>query len=527
MGHKRGAPCRGGRPGRGWYDRDVSPAAECAPIVLAMSPEDVVRAWPADVPLAAMISGLEGGAGADGGGWSRWSILAVPRLWTAVDATGDLVPTVQRGAFEPASELPFAGGWMGVLTYELGACLEPSARARGSGGGRWPLGAWARCESALVHDAATGRWWAVGEVDELPSVERLLGGAGAAEIQAPKFDGPLRSEMGRERYERAVARAVEYIRAGDVFQVNLSHALVGTMRGTPRGLFISLLRTAAPWYGALLELPEELGGGAIVSASPELFLEFDAKTRRAVTRPMKGTRGGERTAAELLASEKDAAELNMIVDLMRNDLGRVCEFGSVRVDRQREVESHGRGGSGGGVLQGVATVSGTLREGQGLNDLLRAAFPPGSITGAPKVRAMQIINELEARPRGPYCGCVGYVSDCGRAQMNVAIRTAVLKKRVSGSGSRGSGVEVGLAGTAGTVTNSAISAPPREIRSREVSRRGAAGAEAGNCEQWDVRYGVGAGIVADSDPESEWRETLLKARVWEGVAGVESESGTC
>ncbi|MBX3406913.1 MAG: anthranilate synthase component I family protein [Phycisphaeraceae bacterium] len=504
------------------------PAAECAPIVLAMSPEDVVRAWPAEVPLAAMISGFEGRAG---GGRSRWSILAIPRLWSVVDPLGDLVP--RAGGVGPlhAGDLPFVGGWMGVLTYELGACLEPSACAR-NGRAQWPLGAWARCESALVHDAATGRWWAVGDADELPCVERLLGGAAAAEIRAPMFDGPLRSEMGREAYVRAVARAVEYIRAGDVFQVNLSHALVGTMRGTPRGLFASLLRTAAPWYGALLEVPAEigndLGGCAVVSASPELFLEFDARTRRAVTRPMKGTRGGERTAAELLASEKDAAELNMIVDLMRNDLGRVCAYGSVRVECAREVEAHGRAGHAGdkqrsgGVLQGVATVSGTLREGLGLNDLLRATFPPGSITGAPKVRAMQIIDELEARPRGPYCGCVGYVSDCGRSQMNVAIRTVVMKKRGPGSGSRDSGAEAGLAGAAGAVTNSAISAPPRETCLREISRRGAEGAEATRCERWDVRYGVGAGIVADSDPASEWRETLLKARVWEGIAGVES-----
>lgn len=453
------------------------PAAECTPVALALSPVDAVRAWPADVPLAAMVSGAEGRAGRAAGERGRWSILAVPKDWAAVDPRGGLAPAAVGDGSSLSTHLPFVGGWVGMLTYELGAHLEPSVPARRDAA--WPLGAWARCDSALVHDAASGRWWVVGDADELPSIARWRAGASGA-AEPPAFVGPLRSQTGREAFERAVARAVEYIRAGDVFQVNLSHALAGTMRGTPRGLFASLLRTAAPWYGALLELPDDLGGGAVVSASPELFLEFDAGTRRAVTRPMKGTRAGEQTAADLLASEKDAAELNMIVDLMRNDLGRVCEYGSVRVENAREIETHG----GGGVLQGVATVAGTLRQGLGLSDLLRAAFPPGSITGAPKVRAMQIIDELEARPRGPYCGCIGFVSDCGRAQLNVAIRTAAM-------------------------TPAGLGAGPRRARSGH-----------GATEEWSVRYGVGAGIVADSDPASEWRETLLKARVWRGVAVV-------
>jgi anthranilate/para-aminobenzoate synthase component I len=191
---------------------------------------------------------------------------------------------------------------------------------------------------------------------------------------------------------------------------------------------------------------------------------------------MKGTRPISGDPAELRASEKDRAELNMIVDLMRNDLGRVCEFGSLRVDAPREVESHGalQSTSTPGILQGVATVSGTVRADQQLPGLLRAAFPPGSITGAPKVRAMQIISELEPLPRGPYCGCIGFLSDSGRAQFSVAIRTAVLTK-----------------------------AAPSEL--------------------WNVRYGIGAGIVADSDPGSEWRETLIKARIWRGIADIADE----
>src|SRR5262249_33216562 len=161
------------------------------------------------------------------------------------------------------------------------------------------------------------------------------------------------------------------------------------------------------------------------SFSPELFLDFDPATRTVVTRPMKGTRRLAAGRDELQSSAKDAAELNMIVDLMRNDLGRVCEYGSVRVEEGREVEVHAtplvhRAGegpsapeSGAGLLQGVATVSGRLRQGLGVCELVAATFPPGSVTGAPKVRAMQIIDELEPHRRGAYCGAVGFISDSG------------------------------------------------------------------------------------------------------------------
>ena len=160
----------------------------------------------------------------------------------------------------------------------------------------------------------------------------------------------------------------------------------------------------------------------------------------------------------------------MIVDLMRNDLGRVCEYRSVRVERAREIEAHA------GVIHGVATVSGRLRDGIGHADLLRATFPPGSVTGAPKVRAMQIIDELEPSRRGPYCGSVGFVSDCGNACWNVAIRTATLTC---------------------------------EAGSDAESARGV------------LDYSVGAGIVADSDPEAEWEETLSKARMLDALRSEE------
>ena len=211
----------------------------------------------------------------------------------------------------------------------------------------------------------------------------------------------------------------------------------------------------------------DFGDFALVCNSPELFLRVTPQpdgTRRVVTRPIKGTRPNgpgltDAMAAELLASEKDAAELNMIVDLERNDLGRVCLPGTVRVTRSRAVEAHPT------VVHGVATVEGTLRPGVTLPDLLAATFPGGSITGAPKVRAMQVIDELEPTRRGPYCGAIGWVGTDGALELNVAIRTIVCKH--------------GLA-----------------------------------------HLGVGGGIVADSDPDAEYAETWTKAAAMLDALGV-------
>jgi para-aminobenzoate synthetase component I len=194
---------------------------------------------------------------------------------------------------------------------------------------------------------------------------------------------------------------------------------------------------------------------ALVCNSPELFLRVtpDRQTggRQVVTRPIKGTRRrGPGMGAELRDSRKDQAELNMIVDLERNDLGRVCEIGSVKVTEPRTIEEHPT------VYHGAATIEGTLRSDVGLVDLLRATFPGGSITGAPKIRAMQIIDELEPARRGPYCGAIGYLSCDGHMQFNIAIRTMIIKGG-------------------------------------------------------QIHIPVGGGIVADSDPPAEYEETLVKA----------------
>jgi para-aminobenzoate synthetase component 1 len=196
-------------------------------------------------------------------------------------------------------------------------------------------------------------------------------------------------------------------------------------------------------------------------------LQYSAANQRLSTRPMKGTRvSTAHNRDELARSEKDRAELAMIVDLMRNDLGRVCSPGSMRVDTPYAIEQHGSQSAA--LLQATATVSGEPTHTTSWADVLEACFPPGSVTGAPKVRAVQIIRELEPTLRGPYCGCIGFVSDTGDATWSVAIRTACVQER-------------------------------------------------------DVTWHVGAGIVAESDPQREWEETLAKAGVLRGAAGMMRE----
>lgn len=340
---------------------------------------------------------------------------------------------------------------MVALSYDLGRVLEPRAQAAGAGGAcddrDAPAMILARYEGALLHDAHTGAWRAVGDRGAIPEL-------GASTVEAYFGCEELRSRTGREAFIESVRRGVELVHAGDVFQVNLAHRLSGRCEGDPRVLFRACLEGARPWYAGMISTPRR----SIVSMSPELFLSFDARTRKVITRPIKGTRPVTEERA-LIASDKDRAELVMIVDLMRNDIGRVCDIGSVRVTEPRTIEHHA--GIDGAIAHSVATIEGALRPELDIVDLLAASFPPGSVTGAPKVRAMQIIDATEPVRRGFYCGTIGYISDDGDAAFNVAIRTA-------------------------TITHT----------------------DDGNMV---LDYPVGAGIVADSVPEQEWEETLHKA----------------
>lgn len=283
---------------------------------------------------------------------------------------------------------------------------------------------------------------------------------GACESSHAQPDVPAQTEakssFTRTEYLGAVNRVKEYISAGDVYQVNLSqrYSVPTAMHGWD---VYSRLRARNPAeYAAFLNA----GDFQVVSSSPETFLKYDPATRIAETRPIKGTRPRSadpkedaRLASELAASEKDLAENVMIVDLERNDLGKVCGFGSIRATELMAVESYPT------VHHLVSTVTGRLREDMDSVDLISACFPGGSITGAPKIRAMEIINELEPVRRGVYTGSIGSVGFDGSVNLNIAIRTAIIKQ--------------------------------------------------GACH-----FHVGGGIVADSDPAAEYQETLDKGRAF-------------
>ncbi len=282
---------------------------------------------------------------------------------------------------------------------------------------------------------------------------------GSEKTHATKVHPRLTSNFNRRAYEKAVQRVVEYIAAGDIFQANLSQCFTAPLVEPPLTIADRLRQLSPALYGAFLDY----GDHALISNSPELFLRVTAQpdgSRKIVTRPIKGTRprlpGME---AALRDSAKDQAELNMIVDLERNDLGRICEIGTVKVTQPREIEAHPT------VYHGVATIEGTLRRDVSFTEILRAMFPGGSVTGAPKIRAMEIIEQLEPTRRGPYCGAIGYLAADGGMEFNIAIRTMIVKD--------------GL-----------------------------------------VHIPVGGGIVADSNPADEYEETLVKAQAMFAALGV-------
>jgi para-aminobenzoate synthetase component 1 len=362
-------------------------------------------------------------------------------------------------------EVPFVGGWVGYLSYEAGLGIE-GLRPTTTADVDLPAARFCLYDTAAVFDHVAERWYAVGvdwpggvceDRPRLPErIEEVRRRLQSATAPPPvSWDERLSSSplpnMSRQDYLARVQRAKRYIEAGDVYQVNLTQRFSATTSAGPLDLY-RRLRVANPSaYAALLAWDDR----AVISSSPELFL--DLRRGRVVTRPIKGTRprvGDEALDAlrrrQLAHSEKDRAELTMIVDLLRNDLGRVCEFGSVRVVSPAELEAHPT------VYHLVGTVEGRLRGRCDWADLLRASFPGGSITGAPKIRAMQIIDELEPTCRSVYCGSIGYIGLNGSACLNIAIRTMIL--------------------------------------------------EAGRLHLF-----AGGAIVADSDPDDEYAETLAKA----------------
>jgi len=407
----------------------------------------------------------------------------------------DALATIRRLAasyrFQPAPGVPpFQGGIAGFIAYDWGLTLERLPEPRFDD---LALPDTLLClyDWVLAWDHVTSQAWlmstGVPETDNGARATRaheraaqvmdwLSSGASRGDSKVSKTPGlgsqarptppayqveggwwprslELRSSFTREGYLDAVARVREYIFAGDIFQANLSQRFEAPLEGSPWSFYRRLrARNAAP-FAAYMDSPEAV----IVSASPERFLSVDA-SGHVETRPIKGTRprgvGPEHDAAlgqALAESAKDRAENLMIVDLMRNDLSRVCAPGSVRVSELFSLERYAT------VHHLVSTVVGELEVGCDALHLLRAAFPGGSITGAPKLRAMEIIAEMEPSRRGVYCGSIGYWSLTGDLDTNIAIRTAIVQ------GNR-------------------------------------------------VFFSAGGGIVADSDPAQEYDETLDKAR---------------
>lgn len=436
-----------------------------------LDPLDVLARWPSDRRIFMLHSARPDAR------WSRYTILAQP-----TDAiryhdgqtqfSSDKNELAQRVALthQPFTDLrnilkadDNQSLWLGSLGYDLARSIEhlpnPTTDDR-----HWPDYQLERCAGWLVHDNQTHQWSAHGSYIANPlkihaDAERPSGGeASGTEPQQTFTAGPIAPDQSPAEVKASIQHTIDYIAAGDVFQVNLAQRFTGPFAGNPRAFYAMLCQQSPAWYGAYGELtrfneyePER----TLASISPELFLEVDSD-RSVTTRPIKGTRPSSINSDALLESDKDKAELAMIVDLMRNDLGRVCSYGSINVDDPRTIESHPT------VHHGVATITGQLHPSRDLIDLLKATLPGGSITGAPKVRAIQVIDELEPAQRGPYCGAIGMIQG-EQALLNIAIRTVMIEQ----------------------------SEPNGQ----------------GRADLW-----AGGGIVADSNPDSEYQEMLDKAK---------------
>ncbi len=326
----------------------------------------------------------------------------------------------------PIDGLPFCGGAIGYFGYDLGRRLErlPSIAAADVDMPELAVGIY---DWAVVvdHEKRSARLVGLGRdsrtFERWPGLLERLAARGAATAGAPfRVLTRAQSTVSRDEYAEAFRRVQEHIRVGDCYQVNLTQRFEARADGDPWTAYLRLREINPAPFAAYLDFPD----GRVLCSSPELFLRVAGD--RVETKPIKGTRprsadrARDRALAEALrTSTKDRAENVMIVDLLRNDLGKTCVPGSVRATKLFDVESFAS------VHQLVSTVEGRLAPGKDALDLLEGCFPGGSITGAPKVRAMQIIEELEPQRRGVYCGAIGYVGYDGDMSLNIAIRTLV------------------------------------------------------------------------------------------------------
>ena len=448
--------------------------------------------------LSEVFAGLEsasilGGniAKADAGGFSYWA--AEPREIFEFGSG-------QKGPFtrlhrvlgkyqledDGGNDLPegiFCGGWIGYFGYELGRYIEklPETAIDDLG---MPLIRLCFYDHVIAYDHSEGAFWLIalelpgdcaGPDEKLAGLEQLLGKAAKTSVPRPapadldEIDlSQFRCNMDKDYYLRMLGKIRRHIYDGDVYQINFSQRFECDYSAEAIDLFHWQNLYNPSGYAAYID-----GGDFhIVSASPEMFITISDGFIR--TKPIKGTRrricptpdnkmqakqSNEKNYYELLHSDKEQAELNMIVDLERNDLARICVPGTRSVIQPRTIETYPT------VFHAAATVAGQLRSGVGLCDILRAMFPGGSITGAPKIRSMEIIDQTEPTARGVYTGSIGYIGLDGNVCLNIAIRTIII-----------------------------------------------AGAKA--------FAQTGGGIVADSDPEAEWAETITKARAL--LAGINS-----
>ncbi|MEO0758850.1 MAG: anthranilate synthase component I [Cyanobacteria bacterium J06648_16] len=467
-----------------------------------------VSAWYkvcAGQPYSFLLESIEGGERL-----GRYSFLGCNPLWV-IEARGDTttqrrrdgsqrvfkgnpfdVLSDQLATFNPVqlSELPPGiGGLFGFWGYELIRWIEPSVTTYPAGETDLPDGLWMQVDSLLIFDQVKRKIWAVGYADlrepgvdveaayhgvcdritqlvsklqqPLSQADTLLQWTSPATSTAPPPQ--FTSNSSQERYCAGVNKAKDYIRAGDIFQVVISQQLTTDYSGDPFDLYRSLRLVNPSPYMAYFNFND----WQIIGSSPEVMVkatrpEMDGPLL-AELRPIAGTRPRGKNPAEddayaeeLLADPKEIAEHVMLVDLGRNDLGRVCVSGTVEVDELMVIERYSH------VMHIVSNVVGELAPDKTAWDLLKACFPAGTVSGAPKIRAMQIINELEPCRRGPYSGVYGYYDFEGQLNSAITIRTMVVRNQPDGS--------------------------------------------------HQITVQAGAGLVADSVPESEYQETLNKAR---------------
>lgn len=378
--------------------------------------------------------------------WARYDIVTADPIMqirsdgqgTSVSAAGDtrydardpleVVRDALGTRTEPIENLPFAGGALGYVAYDYGRRHEPIGRTA-QADIDIPDVAMGIYDWAVVVDHLDRACWLVSHGTDARTLEawdslvaRFAAVADTPRARVPfQVTDPIESNLPEGDYAHAFGAVKSHIEAGDCYQINLTQRFCAQASGDPWDAYCRLRELSPAPYAAFLDLPF----ARIVSSSPEQFLSV--RGRRAKTKPIKGTRprsdeplqDSER-ARELHLSEKDRAENVMIVDLLRNDFGRCCTAGSVRVTRLLAIESFAN------VHHLVSTVEGTLREDCDAVDLLIACFPGGSITGAPKIRSMQIIESLEPHRRSIYCGSIAYIGFDGRMDSNIAIRTLLM-----------------------------------------------------------------------------------------------------